>query len=58
MPHLQYCCSCILKLILFHVGSFRIGFPTNKQIHRLNRNAIVSLLDNNISKEKVEINWR
>ena len=42
-----------VKSILFYVGSLRTGFSTN---HRLNRNAIVSLSDDEITKEKSEIN--
>lgn len=37
-------------------ASFRHGLPTNKQIHRLNQNALVSLSNDNISIEKVQIN--
>ena len=38
------------------LASFRVGFPTNKQIHRLNQNALVSLSNDNITEEKVKIN--
>ena len=38
----------------FYSATFRIGLPTNKQIHRLNQNAIVSLSNNDITREKVE----
>ena len=33
-----------------------MGFPTNKQIHRLNLNALVSLSNDEITQEKVERN--
>ena len=38
----------------FCLATFRIGLPTNKQIHRLNQNAIVSLSNDDITREKVE----
>ena len=38
----------------FCFATFRIGLPTNKQIHRLNQNAIVSLSNDDITQEKVE----
>ena len=46
----------ISKTIFFHLAPFRRGFPTNKQIHRLNQNALVSLSSDSITKEKIEIN--
>ena len=49
-------CFKISKTIFFHLAPFRRGFPTNKQIHRLNQNALVSLSNDNITKEKIEIN--
>ena len=36
--------------------SFRMGFPTNKQIHRLNQNALVSFSNDEITPEKVQTN--
>ena len=33
-----------------------MGFPTNKQIHRLNQNALVSLSNDEITEEKVKTN--
>ena len=38
----------------FYPATFRIGLPTNKQIHPLNQNAIVSLSNDDITREKVE----
>ena len=33
-----------------------MGFPINKQIHRLNQNALVSLSNDDITEEKVKTN--
>ena len=33
-----------------------MGFPTNKQIHSLNQNALVSLSNDEITEEKVKTN--
>ena len=33
-----------------------MGFPRNKQIHRLNQNALVSLSNDNITEDKVKTN--
>ena len=38
------------------LASFRMGFPTNKQIDRLNLNALVSLSNDEITQQKVERN--
>ena len=38
------------------LASFRMGFPRNKQIHRLNQNALVSLSNDYITEEKVKRN--
>ena len=56
--YIPYSCKfCkVSKTTFFHLAPFRCGFPTNKHIHRLNQNALVSLSDDNITKEKVEIN--
>ena len=51
-----HCSNSFEILIFFYVASFRHGLPTNKQIHRLNQNALVSLSNTNISIEKVKIN--
>ena len=42
--------------ICFYLAIFRNGLPTNKQTHHLNRNAIASLSNDDITQEKVEIN--
>ena len=45
----------ISKCLFVCLASFRIGLPTNKQIHRLNRNALVSLSNDLITIKKVTI---
>ena len=42
--------------ISFYLATFRNGLPKNRQIHRSNRNALVSLSNGDITREKVEIN--
>ena len=44
------------NIFIYFPETFRNGLPTNKQINRLNRNALVSLSDHKISREKVAIN--
>ena len=41
---------------LYFLASFRIGLPTSAQIERLNRNALVSLSNDSITKDKVRVN--
>ena len=38
------------------LASFRVGLPINKQIHRLNQNALVSFSNDNITEDKVKTN--
>ena len=51
-------CKILNKYLFVYLVSFRVGLPTNKQIHRLNQNAIVSLSDDRTTIEKVAINIR
>lgn len=51
-------CKILNKYLFVYLASFRVVLSTNKQIHRLNQNAIVPLSDDRITIEKVAINIR
>ena len=44
------------NIFIYFSETLRNGFPTKKKIHWLHRNALVSLSDDDISREKVAIN--
>ena len=55
---LQIRCKLLNNHLFVYLDSFRIVLPTNKQIHRLNQNAIVSVSNDRITIEKVAISIR
>ena len=56
LPHFQKLSIYSLYNQYSFLGSFQRGFATDKQIHRLNLNALVSLSNDDITQQKVERN--
>ena len=50
------CYIVSITFFLHYLASFRAGIPTNRQLQRLNKNALVSLNDDTVTEEKVKVN--
>ena len=48
--------GCYNIFFLHDLASFRAGIPTRRQLQLLNKNALVSLHDDNVTEEKVRLN--
>ena len=48
--------GCYNIFFLHDLASFRAGIPTRRQLQLLNKNALVSLHDGNVTEEKVRLN--